>query len=116
MAFDAAGSLYVIDTSLDELLKVNKGTGAVVSIQPLSVPLGAWAGMAVDPTSGAFYVADGGTGGTGLLYTMNPADGQLTPVGSTGVANGLAGLTFLPEPTTGALWISLLSLLLRRRG
>jgi DNA-binding beta-propeller fold protein YncE len=63
----------------------------------LSAPLGNLAGMDFDPTTGTLYIADGGTGG-GNLYTLDPANGNVTLVGSLGLTNGLAGLAFTPEP------------------
>jgi len=116
MAFDAAGALYAIDTSLAKLLTVDKITGATLSRVSLSRSLGAAAGMAVDPLTGTFYVADGDSSGTDHLYTLNPTTGLLTDIGPTGLADGLAGLTFLPEPATLAL-LGLGAVVLRgRRG
>ena len=98
MAFSATGTLYVLETSTDRLLTVNKATGATLTAVPLSVNLGALAGMDFDPTTGALYVTDSGatTGGTNKLYTLNPATGQLTLVGATGLSgDALCGLGFL---------------------
>ena len=97
MAFDVAGNLYVIDTANRLLLSVNKSTAAVTNSVLMSTQLGDAAGMAFSPTTGAAYVADGGTGGTNKLYTLNLTTGALTPVGGTGVSNGLAGLSFVPQ-------------------
>lgn len=104
LAFDAAGNLFVLDTVLDTLLEVNKADGSVIDSTPLSTGLGVVAGFDYDPTTGAFYVADGGSG-TNNLYTLNTTTGVLTLVGPTGVFDGLAGLTFVPGlaavPRTG---------------
>jgi DNA-binding beta-propeller fold protein YncE len=112
MAFDAAGNLYVIDTGGKLLLRVNKSTAAVTNSVSMSTQLGNAAGMAFSPTTGAAYVADGAAGGTNTLYTLNLTTGALAPVGGTGGANGLAGLSFVPplqpsvpEPSTLALGV-----------
>jgi DNA-binding beta-propeller fold protein YncE len=82
------------------LLQVDKSTGSVLGSTPLSLDLGAVAGMAFDPATGTFFVADGGSGGTDSLYTLEPATGVLTLRGAT-VPGGLAGLAVnpVPEPT-----------------
>jgi len=115
MAFDPNGSLYVLDTSLQKLLTVDKTTAAVLTMVDLSVPLGSTAGMAIDPDTGTFYVADGGSGGTNRLYTLDPLTGVLTEIGPTGLAEGLAGLTIVPEPGSWLLAAGAAGLL-RRRG
>jgi hypothetical protein len=103
LAFSPDGTLYGIDTSLGQLLTVNKATGAALSSKSLNIALGSTSGMAVDPATGVFYVADGESAGTDKLYTLNPATGVLTAIGPTGLANGLAGLTFVPEPEAAML-------------
>jgi DNA-binding beta-propeller fold protein YncE len=97
MAFDASGNLFVIDTQNKLLLSVNKSTAAVTHSQLMNVQLGDTAGMAFSPSTGTAYVADGGTSGTNALYTLNTTTGALTLVGATGAANGLAGLSFVPQ-------------------
>ncbi len=103
LAFSNDGTLYGIDASLGELFVIDKNTGAILSNTALNVALGSTAGMAVDPATGVFYVADGESGGTDTLYTLDPSSGVLTAVGPLGVADGLAGLTFVPEPGAAML-------------
>jgi DNA-binding beta-propeller fold protein YncE len=110
LAFGLDGTLYGIDTGLGELLTIDKVTGVMLSHKALSTGLGSTAGMAVDPYTGVFYVADGESGGTDTLYTLNPTMGVLTAVGPLGVADGLAGLAFVPEP--GAVLMGLAASLL----
>jgi hypothetical protein len=100
MAFDGAGTLYVVDTSLNELLTVDKDTSAILGTLPLNATLGSVAGMDVDPATGTFYLADGESGGTDKLYTLDTATGTLNEIGPLGLSDGLAGLAFLPEPAT----------------
>ena len=108
LAADTSGRLYLLDTaSIDPFGHLIVATGtpfSPVSDVLLSRPLGAYAGMDFDPVSGSLYVADGGTGG-GSLYTLNPATGVLTAIGSLGVSNGLAGLAFSPVPEPGSLFL-----------
>lgn len=103
MAFDNSGQLFVLDTFADQLLQVDKATGNVQSSVALSVDLGSSAGMAVDPLTGVFWVADGGTFATNSLHTLDPITGNMSLVGPLG-HNLISGLTFVPaavpEPTT----------------
>jgi hypothetical protein len=112
LAINSGGQLYILDTaSLDPFghLIVGSGNPFTTTLNVnLSSPLGNLAGMDFDPTTGTLYVADGGTGG-GHLYTLNPANGDLTLVGSLGLTNGLAGLAFspgVPEPGAFPLLIA----------
>ena len=57
MAFNATGTLYVLDAALAKLLTVNKATGATLTSLSLSRSLGSVGGMAIDPLTGTFYVA-----------------------------------------------------------
>jgi hypothetical protein len=78
----------------------------VISTAALSTSLGTTAGMAIDPSTGTVFVADGSQGGTNSLYTLNLSTGFLSLIGSTALADGLAGLTFagqavaIPEPSS----------------
>jgi len=115
MAFDAAGELYVLDTSLQNLLRVDKATAAVLEITPLSASLGSTAGMAFDPSAGTLYVADGEDGCTGLLYRLSTTTGELLPVGATGLSGGFSSLTWIPEPGSALLLCLGAMALLRRQ-
>jgi DNA-binding beta-propeller fold protein YncE len=115
LAFSSDGTLYGIDTSLGELLTIDKISGTVLGYKTLNLALGSTAGMAIDPYTGVFYVADGESGGTDKLYTLNPATGLLTAVGPLGVADGLAGLAFVPEPGAAVLLGLGASLVVMRR-
>jgi DNA-binding beta-propeller fold protein YncE len=105
LAFDAAGTLYAIDTADDALLVLDPTDASTLSSVDLSQPLGALAGMDFDPATGTLYVADGGNGGNDALFTLDPATGVLTLVGPLGLANGLSGLA-VPEPGATALAIA----------
>jgi hypothetical protein len=117
IAFARNGTMYAIDTSSGLLLKIDKSTGALLGSQSLSLALGGLAGMAVDPATGTFYVADGEGTAPSKLYTLDPATGALTEIGPTGASGGLAGLTFLaPEPATWLLVLAGAALLKNRVG
>jgi outer membrane protein assembly factor BamB len=101
MAFGPDGRLYVVDTSLRRMARVDAANGEVLSLTPLNPPLGATAAMVFDRARGLFLLAEGG--GSNQLYTLNPATGQMTLIGSTGLAGGLAGMALVPEPATAFL-------------
>lgn len=103
MVFSGDGTLYMMDTSMDRVLTINKATGATLTAIPLSVNLGGLAGMDFDPTAGTLYVTDSGTGGTNQLYSLDPASGQMTAIGPTGLTGfALSGLAFLGAGGNGA--------------
>jgi len=105
MAFDAVGTLYAIDTGNDALLVLDPSDASTLSSVALSEPLGALAGMDFDPATGTLYVADGGTGGSDALFTLDPATGVLSEVGPLGLSNGLSGLA-VPEPDAAVLAVA----------
>lgn len=112
LAFDAAGTLYAIDTGADTLRVLDLGDAHTVSSVALSEPLGALAGMDFDPASGTLYVADGGVGGQNALFTLDPTTGVLDEIGPLGLAEGLSGLA-VPEPDAMALGATALVALAR---
>lgn len=115
MAFDAQGTLYVLDTRNELLLTVDPATALAGKVVSLSRSLGATAGMDFDPETGLLYVADGGPGGTNALYTLDPFAGVLSEIGNTGLPGGLSGLAFVPEPATGIFCLLIGMILPRRR-
>lgn len=105
LAFNSSGVLFALDTSgiTNSLLHtINPNTGFINSTMQMNFDLGGSAGMAFDPNTGLGYVADGGSSGTNVLYTIETNLGQLTPIGSLGIGEGLSGLTFtsVPEPSS----------------
>lgn len=95
MAFDSAGTLFIVDTMNALLLTVDKSNAAVLKSVKLSPsPGGGVGGLAFDPLSGTAYFASG-SGITDNLYTLNTSTGVLKLVGPlTGTRDGLYGLTF----------------------
>lgn len=107
LAIDQTGKAYILDTaSLDpygHLVVANADPYSELSNVNLNHPLGEYAGMDIDPTTGELYVADGGTSG-GSLYTLNPTTGALTLIGGLGDPDGISGLAFAPSvPEPGSL-------------
>jgi hypothetical protein len=104
MSFTTSGKLYMVDTQNSLLLQINATNGQVISNVSLSRSLGDVAGMAIDPTTGVAYLADGGVSGTNSLYRLTLSTGTLNLIGSTDTPSGLSGLTFastgnvVPEP------------------
>jgi Ca2+-binding RTX toxin-like protein len=98
LAFDKTGTLYALDTTNEQLLTLDKSSGAIQAIASLNIKLGSVAGMDFDPATGKLWVADGDSVagfGTNRLYTLDPTSGTLTEIGALGVSDGLAGLEFL---------------------
>jgi len=113
MAFDECGRLFVLDTVAEELRELDPATAAVLSSVPVALQ-GSVAGMAFDPADGTLYVADGEVDGADALWSLDPATGSLTLIGHTGLQDGLAGLTIVPEPAGVLLLCAGASLLFRR--
>lgn len=107
LAFDAAGSMYALDTRYPTapgpaiLLRIDPSTGAALQSWTTTTPLGSCAGMAFGP-GGILYVTDGDTGGTNKLYSFDFDAGTLATIGPTGAQGGLyqglAGLAFRATP------------------
>jgi hypothetical protein len=109
LAFNAAGTLFTIDTSDSAALghsvlsTVNPNTAALLTSVTMNINLGQTAGLAFDPATGVAYLADGAFDGTLKLYTLDTTTGVATAVGNLGNSGGLAGLAFItpvPEPAT----------------
>jgi streptogramin lyase len=112
LSFGGDNKLYLIDTNTNALLTIDPSTGAVTASVNVSVALGEVAGMTLDRSNGKLYV----TGETRRLYTLNTGTGQLTDIGPTGLhTQGLAGLTYVPEPSSTAFIATCALALLRRR-
>jgi DNA-binding beta-propeller fold protein YncE len=90
------------------LLTLDPSNAQVLTSVSLNVGLGVAAGMDVDPETGTLYVADGALSGSGTnkLYTLEPATGVLTEIGTTVPDVGLSGLAFIPEPSAVLLLLA----------
>jgi len=127
MAFTPAGVLYVVDDrpNNDDLANavlsiVDASNGTVTSSTQLNLRLGSTLGMAIDPTTGVAYLADGGGGAsTTSLFTLDFPTGTLTLIGPLGDPSGVAGLAFVTVPEPSSLVFLVLSVpvcqTLRRR-
>ena len=113
MAFDAAGNLFIVDTAIAALLRVNKATGAVLNSVPLSAgSLGPLAGLAFDPDTGIAYFANGG-GSANNLYTLNTTTGALTLIRPTQDSPGWPLRLLRPPCRNRARFCSLVELVWR---
>ncbi|HEY0231423.1 MAG TPA: hypothetical protein VGC55_09240 [Dokdonella sp.] len=90
LAFDAAGHMYGIDIIADELLAIDKTTGAAQAIGPLGFDANNAQAMDFDPRTGILWYAgciSGGFSCSGQMYTLDTATGLATPV-QNGSING----------------------------
>ena len=100
ISFDRDGNLYVLQTSDNVLLTIDKTNGNILSTRPLSRNIEAAAGMDYDPVNGTMYVVDGPPStGSDNLYTLNLSTGDLTLIGSTLTSGRLSGIAIVPEPS-----------------
>ena len=91
-----------ITGAFDTLIELDPSDASTLSTTALSRTLGALAGMDFDAATQTLYVADGGSGGTDALYTLDPATAVLTTIGPLDIAGGLSGLA-VPEPDEALL-------------
>lgn len=102
LAFAPTGDLFALGYGLspesDLLQQVDKATGKLLWEIALDVDLGQ-SGLAFMP-DGTLLIADGGPTGTGNLHSFDFSSGTLSTIGSTGLADGVVALAFIPEPGT----------------
>lgn len=95
ISFAPDGSLYqtAYNNGFDflSLNRLNPVNAARISTVPLSTYFD---GLAIRPSDGAFFGAQGGTGET--IYRINPTTGAITAVGNTG-AGSTSDLAFRPS-------------------
>jgi uncharacterized repeat protein (TIGR01451 family) len=76
------GQLYVLDNLAKQLLGVNTATAAATVIGAANPTSGhTWTGLAGDPLTNQFYAASS-DGVSSALYTVNPATGATTLIGT----------------------------------
>lgn len=95
-----AGTLFAIDDSGDQLLKIDTDSFAIASIGPLGTNFFA-GGLAYNPNSAVLYMI-GGVGNANL-YTVNTSTGAASLVGNHGLQN-LLGLAY--DSTNNQLYAS----------
>ena len=82
MDFDSsATTLYALNDTTGELGTIDLTSGAFTGLVPCASPSGNWTGLSIDPTTDAFYASTGTD-----LYTIDPATGNSTLVGSFGTS------------------------------
>ncbi len=80
MDFDPMGTtLYALNDTTDELGTIDLASGAFTGLVPAVPPVAAvnWTGMAIDPTTGVFYLSTATD-----LYTIDPGTGITTTIGA----------------------------------
>ena len=108
LAVDRTGRLFLLgeqpifDQYRDVIFVIEKDTGATVSSVMLDQDVGR-AGVAFTE-EGRLFLVDGGPSGTDMLYTLDSWTGVLTPIGDTGLPDGLTSLAYIPEPGILALF------------
>ncbi|MEM7309848.1 MAG: hypothetical protein AAF682_24440 [Planctomycetota bacterium] len=97
LAFDAAGTLYMltISTSNPLLVTLDPATGAALTSLSYG-PDDGLDGLAVRPGDGALLATRGGAFGLEQIVQVDPLTGQTTPLGGTGVVDTTSDLAFGP--------------------
>lgn len=91
-------TLYGVDTTTDQLLKINTTTGAGTVVGPLG--FGDVQGLAFDPNHDILYGVDSTVG---VLLTINTMTGAAAPVGGMPIGfSEIKGLGY--DPSTDTLW------------
>lgn len=119
MAFAADGSLYILDARINTsavLFQVNPSTGGLIRSVTLPTTFNAAAGMDFHPATGLLYFADdpilSNRISSGSMHTFDIHTGLYTRLGFLGTF-GIAGLTFIPEPSSAMLLFAATALLTR---
>lgn len=119
----STGTMFGIDSSANTFGTFNPTTGTYSTIGALGFDVARNNGFDISDTSGIAYLASGATSSDvqANLYTVNLATGMATLVGLIGQPGDntlLRGLTIVPEPSTAALLVGGMALLVlnfRRR-
>jgi hypothetical protein len=101
ISFDSQGDLYLLESTHNNLWKIDKFSGDIFNILALSTDIDSAAGMDFDPVSGTMYVIDGPYCDIpNHLYKLDLNTGNLTLIGVNTTSDRLTGLTIIPEPAT----------------
>jgi hypothetical protein len=105
LAFDPVNGIMYATLPL-QLRTINLSTGATTVVGNYNYPSGLniGTGLAYDPQLGMFATDNGLGKVPDALYSLDPATGQATFIGLSGLVPdpNLLGLTFVPEPAGGA--------------
>ncbi len=98
------GTLYGITTGTDELIRIDRTTGAGTSVGPAGLPITYSTGLGTDPTSGTLYgVAQGGVGFSSVLVRFDRNTGAATRIADM-TGNGSTAVVGLDGDGAGQLW------------
>ena len=102
MSFDPQGRLFAIDRFSNSLGMIDKNSAATIWVISLSPDIFSRGSMSF--TDGGELFADTLLDdGRLALLAIDPTDGFLVPIGSTGLEAGFSSLAFIPEPSTCCL-------------
>ena len=87
--FDDKGTLWGVTAFTSQLVTIDPGTGGITEIAPLTgvLPNHNNIGLSFDQSSGTLYFISDNVNSSatdGLLYSVNTATGELTPIGELG--------------------------------
>jgi len=98
------GQLFVLSEQSNAMIKIDPATGATVSQMALPLNVQSWAGLAIDPSDGNFWIGSY-YGGTVLVKVdRGGTELQRVDLASQGIhSNTLSGLAFDAD---GALMVA----------
>lgn len=99
IAIDAEGQLYGIEQQNDNLIRVDKATGAATVVGPLDVPTLFKASLAFDPVGGTLYFFNREFAANGV-HTVDKNTGHATFVGRARLEQDFVDLVGLAIPLT----------------
>lgn len=92
IAVSPDGLLYGLDIGTDELVAIDKTTGAMAPIGPVGPDANFAQDMDFDPSTGVLYWAGYFGGGSSIMYTIDTGTGAATAIGP--IENGAELLSF----------------------
>ena len=99
LAFDPNGGLFGIDPLNDILGTIDKTNAETTSTLALTPQLDLGAAMTFGD-GGALYVVTNVGEDPCVLHVLDPQNGVLTPIGTTGLNDGISSLAYIPDPGT----------------
>ena len=104
--YDATtGSLFILDNAGSQMREINPATGAQIGAAiALPINVQSWAGLAIDPVSGNFWIGSSSGGGQVVEIRRNGTEVRRIALTTQGINEGeISGLAF---GTDGKLWVA----------